>query len=56
VLEVVQKCLPHLLASAEGRARMKAMIPTYDVDIKNPANADYFKAQSRRAFELLQLS
>jgi malate dehydrogenase (quinone) len=55
VLEVIQKCLPHLLASDEGRARMKAMIPTYDVDIKNPANADFFRAQSRRASEILQL-
>ncbi|MDF3057833.1 MAG: mqo [Rariglobus sp.] len=56
VLEVIQKCLPHLLTTAEGRARMKAMIPTYDVDIKNPANAGYFATQSRRASELLQLS
>jgi malate dehydrogenase (quinone) len=56
VLEVVQKCLPHLLATEEGRARMKAMIPTYDVDIKNPSNADYYRAQARRASELLQLS
>lgn len=55
VLEVIQKCFPELLASPEGAARMKAMIPTYDVDIKAPANADYFRAQSRRASELLRL-
>ncbi len=55
VLEVVQKCLPHLLETEEGRARMKAMIPTYDVDIKKPENAAFFREQSRRASELLQL-
>lgn len=56
VLEVVQKCLPHLLSTEEGRARMKAMIPTYDVDIKKPENADFYRAQARRASEHLQLS
>jgi len=56
VLEVIQKCLPHLLESAEGKARMKAMIPTYDVDIKKPENALYFREQSRRASQLLQLA
>lgn len=56
VLEVIQKCLPHLLATDEGKARMKAMIPTYDVDIKKPENAAFFREQSRRASELLQLA
>ncbi len=56
VLEVIQKCLPHLLDSAEGKVRMKAMIPTYDVDIKKPENAAFFREQSRRASELLQLA
>ncbi len=56
VLEVIQKCLPHLLSSEEGRARMKAMIPTYDIDIKKSENADYFRTQARRASELLQLA
>lgn len=56
VLEVIQKCFPHLLATPEGAARMKAMIPTYDIDIKKPSNADYFRTQSQRASELLQLA
>ncbi len=56
VLEVIEKCLPHLLATEEGRARMQAMIPTYDVDIKKPENAAFFATQSRRASELLQLA
>jgi hypothetical protein len=33
---------------------MKSMIPTYDVDIKNPAHADYYRTQARRASQLLQ--
>ncbi len=56
VLEVIQKCLPDLLATAEGKARMKAMIPTYDIDIKAPAQADYYRTQARRASELLRLA
>jgi malate dehydrogenase (quinone) len=56
VLEVIQKCLPHLLSTAEGKARMKAMIPTYDVDIKKPENAGYFREQAARASTLLQLA
>lgn len=36
VLEVIKKCFPALLASPEGHARMKAMIPTFDLDIKLP--------------------
>lgn len=56
VLEVVKKCFPQLLSTPEGAARMKALIPTYDVDIKLPENAAYFEAQSRRATELLNLA
>jgi len=56
VLEVIQKCFTHLLASPEGAARMKAMIPTYDVDIKQPENAAFYRTQAQRASQLLQLS
>ncbi|HRI81502.1 MAG TPA: malate dehydrogenase (quinone) [Opitutaceae bacterium] len=56
VLEVIQKCFPHLLATPEGAARMKAMIPTYDVDIKKPENAAFYRTQAARASELLQLA
>ena len=55
VLEVIQKCFPELLASETGRARLKAMIPTYDVDIKLPENAAFFKTHSDRAEKILQL-
>jgi malate dehydrogenase (quinone) len=55
VLEVIKTCLPQLLQSSEGRARMKAMIPTYDEDIKLPQNAERFRELSRKAEEILQL-
>jgi hypothetical protein len=31
------------------------MIPTWDVDIKKPENADFYRAHARRASEALQL-
>jgi len=54
-LEVVQTCLPQLLASAEGRERMRRMIPTFDQDLKQPGNAALFESTSREAAERLQL-
>jgi malate dehydrogenase (quinone) len=55
VLEVIRTCFPQLLASSEGQARMKAMIPTYDEDIKLPQNADRYRELSRKANRMLQL-
>jgi malate dehydrogenase (quinone) len=55
VLEVIKKCFPQLLASPEGHARMKEMIPTYDEDIKLPAYADRFRTIRKRTDEILQL-
>ena len=55
VLEVIKVCFPQLLQSHEGAARMKEMIPTYDVDIKLAENAEYFRTVSRTASERLQL-
>jgi malate dehydrogenase (quinone) len=56
VLEVIKTCFPQLLATDEGRVRMKAMIPTYDEDIKLPQNAARFHELSRKANQLLQLA
>ncbi|MBC7369557.1 MAG: malate dehydrogenase (quinone) [Undibacterium sp.] len=56
VLEIIEQCFPQLLATAEGKARMKAMIPTYDVDIKLPENAAFFKTHSDRAEKILGLA
>lgn len=55
VLEVIRKCFPHLLKTAAGRARMKEMIPGYDVDLKLPENAELFRTFQRQANKLLQL-
>jgi malate dehydrogenase (quinone) len=54
-LEVVQTCLPHLLASSEGCARMRQMITTFDTDLKQPGNASLFLKETREAAERLQL-
>jgi malate dehydrogenase (quinone) len=54
-LETIKTCLPHLLATAEGRARMKRMIPVYDDDLKLPASAAIFERASRAAEETLGL-
>jgi malate dehydrogenase (quinone) len=55
-LEVIKTCLPHLLTSDEGCARMKQMIPTFDEDLKQPANAVLFEKTTREAQERLQLA
>lgn len=54
-VETIKNCLPHLLDTAEGRARMKKMIPVYDEDLKLPANAGLFERASRAAEETLGL-
>ncbi len=56
VLEVIKLCFPALVASPEGSARLKEMIPSWDVDIKKPENADFYRAHARRASEALQLA
>ncbi len=56
VLAVIKQCFPHLLTSPAGAARMKTLIPTYDVDIKQPAHAAFYREQAARASALLQLS
>ncbi len=55
VLEVIKKCFPHLLASPEGHARMKEMIPTYDEDIKLPEMAERFLEVQQRTDKILGL-
>ncbi len=55
VLQVIKQCFPHLLATPQGHAQMKAMIPTYDEDLKLPANAARFREVSQHADSLLQL-
>ena len=54
-LDTIKTCLPDLLATSEGRARMKKMIPTFDEDLKVPANAGRFESTSRQTDETLGL-
>ncbi len=54
-LNVVKTCLPHLLASSDGRERMEQMLPTFDTDLKQPGNATLFDKTSRDAEERLHL-
>ncbi|MFT3992319.1 MAG: malate dehydrogenase (quinone) [Luteolibacter sp.] len=56
VLEIVKKCFGHLLNTPEGSARMKEMIPTWDVDIKKPENAGFYREHSQKALLTLQLA
>ena len=55
VLEVIKNCFPHLLSSDEGRARMTAMIPSYDEELKLPQNANRYEQLRQKAAETLQL-
>lgn len=55
VLEVVRKCLPHLLAAPVGHARMKAMIPGFDEDLKLATNAARFRQLQTETDEVLGL-
>jgi malate dehydrogenase (quinone) len=55
-LQVIQNCLPHLIASAEGLARMRQMLPSFDKDLKHHGNAGLFEKASNEAREILQLN
>jgi malate dehydrogenase (quinone) len=55
VLEVIGNCFPKLLTTAEGKARMKEMIPSYDKDIKLPEHAEWFQEISNQTDTLLEL-
>ena len=54
-LEVIKTCLPQLLKTTDGHARMKQMIPTYDEDLKRASSAGLFAQSTAKAEELLQL-
>lgn len=55
VLQVIEKWFPALLASDEGNARMKEMIPIYGEDIKRPEQAAFYREVSDRAVAALGL-
>lgn len=53
VLDVIRRCFPHLVEGETNAARMREMIPSYGVDIKQPDNADYFRTHHREALNVL---
>ena len=54
-LEVIQTCLPQMLAGTEGRERMRRMIPTFDQDLKQSNNSAVYERTTREAAERLKL-
>lgn len=54
-LQVIQLCFPEKLRAPEGYATMKAMLPTFDVDLGQPAAAAAYARRSAAIDELLQL-
>ncbi|MES2570765.1 MAG: malate:quinone oxidoreductase, partial [Verrucomicrobiota bacterium] len=55
ILEVIKKCFPHLLDKAEARKRMNIMIPTWNEDLRIPAQAARFRTVSEASEEILGL-
>ncbi len=56
VTEVIRKSFPDLLAGEEGVARMRAIVPTFDRDLKSPEAASTFRELARPAREKLGLA
>ena len=55
ILDVVKRCFADTLATDDGHARMKAMVPAYDVDLIDAGAADDQKRWSDEAVAALQL-
>ena len=53
ILEVIKRCFADLLGSEQGHQRMKAMVPSYDQDLRDPALADRQRELSEQAFQAL---
>lgn len=54
-LQIIQTCFSDRLREKDGYARMKAMIPTFDVDLGQPAAAVEYALQSAEVDEVLRL-
>ena len=53
IVEIVQRCFSEKLATPDGHQRMKAMVPSYDEDLRLPEHADRQRALSEEAFKTL---
>ncbi len=56
MLQVIQDCLPELLASPQGASKMKEMIPTFNVNLKDPSSRELFREIHERCDRVLQLT
>lgn len=54
-LQVIRACFPEKLRTPDGYARMKAMLPTFDLDLGQPAAAADYARHSAQIDDLLQL-
>jgi malate dehydrogenase (quinone) len=54
-IEVVMRCLPDLLSSAEGKARIEKMVPSFNADLRLASSASRFGQLHARALQWLQL-
>jgi malate dehydrogenase (quinone) len=54
-LETIRTCLPDLLATPDGRERMRRMIPTFEETLRHSSAAQTFARESRRTEEILGL-
>ncbi len=54
-LQIIQTCFPDRLRTADGHARMKAIIPTFDVDLASPAATADHARRSAQIDAVLQL-
>jgi malate dehydrogenase (quinone) len=55
MIQTIKECFPELLASAEGKAKMNAMIPVFGEDLLDPANHARFREVDEQASRNLQL-
>lgn len=55
VLEVIRTCLPHLLTSPQGKARIQEMVPSFGANIRAPEQAAFFREIHRKALSTLQV-
>jgi len=54
-LQIIQTCFPLRLRAPDGYARMKAMLPTFDLDLSEPAAAANYVRSSASIDDLLRL-
>ena len=55
-VQVIQTCFPDKLREPDGYARMKAMLPTFDLDLGDTAVAARYARRSAEIDELLKLA